>query len=90
MERDIRKQLEYVLTLLGKCTDEYMYIFDLQNDYYAISETAKDVFNFTETRFENASEEFKKIIYPEDYDKVMEDLEKAFDTILPEKSNFEI
>ena len=24
------------------------------------------------------------------YDKVMEDLEKAFDTILPEKSNFEI
>ena len=68
------KQLEYTLSVVGKCTDDYMYIFDFDKQYYAISDTAVEAFGLPESSFYNAAEVLKKIMHPEDYPKVMADL----------------
>lgn len=68
------KQLEYTLSVVGKCTDDYVYILDFKKDYYSISETAVDAFRISESSFYNATEVLKDVMYPEDYPKVVADL----------------
>lgn len=67
-------QFEYALSLLGKCTDDYMFILDFKTDHYALSETALEVFKLEEAQFYNATAVFKELMYPEDYPMVIEDL----------------
>lgn len=68
------KQLEYTLSVVGKCTDDYVYILDFKKNYYSISETAVDAFRISESSFYNATEVLKDVMYPEDYPKVVADL----------------
>ena len=50
-----------VFTLLGRTTDDYLFIFDLEKDVYAISETAVEQFALTESRFSDATRILKGI-----------------------------
>jgi len=68
-------QFEYALSVLGECTDDYMFILDFDNDHYAISKTALDIFALDESHFFNATKILKKVIYSEDYEMLKNDLE---------------
>ena len=51
-------ELQYfldVLDLIGQSTDDYLYFYDLDRDYYAISERATRAFALKDSRFYNAS-----------------------------------
>lgn len=67
-------QFEYALSVLGACTDDYMYILDFKNDHYALSETALDIFCLDESHFFDATEVLKSVIFSEDYDYLCNDL----------------
>jgi len=68
-------QFEYALSILGECTDDYMFILDFDNDHYALSESALDIFALDKSHFFNATEILKGVIYSEDYEMLIKDLE---------------
>lgn len=56
-----------VFSVLGKCTDDYLFVLDIKNNKYVISDSAADVFPFETTEFSDAFTALKKIVYPQDY-----------------------
>lgn len=77
-------QFEYALSVLGECTDDHMFIFDFVNDHYALSESALDVFNLEESHFFNAMEVLKTVIYSEDYEYLINDINQIINNIKSE------
>ena len=68
------EQMEYTLSVLGKCTDDYMYIWDMKRDYYAISKRAVKAFKLSKARFYNTGEVLKSVVHPEDLPRLEADL----------------
>lgn len=64
-----------VLTILGKCTDDYLYIYDLQKDEYTISESAVQRFALQSSQFCNAGEVLRKVCYPDDYSRLLSNMD---------------
>ena len=56
-----------VFSVLGKCTDDYLFVLDIKNNIYVISDSAADVFSFEKTEFSDAFDVLKNIVYPQDY-----------------------
>lgn len=68
------EQMEYTLSVLGKCTDDYVYIWDMKRDYYAISERAVKAFKLSKSKFYNTGEVLKSVVHPEDLPRLEADL----------------
>ncbi len=73
---DFSEQFNAVIDVLTPCMDNYLYITDLKNDTYCISESAMERFTIPSNFFPNATETFQKIAYPGDYAALCDDLEK--------------
>lgn len=58
------------------CVDDYLYVFDMLNDEYYISERAMKRFAIGTNRFKDATKEFGKFVYPEDADTLAADLDE--------------
>lgn len=69
------EQIEHILKIINKCTDNYLFMFDLNDDTYLISEQAKKIFDFPFIKFDNAMEELTRITYPEDRTSFSNDIE---------------
>lgn len=72
-------ELQYfldVLDLIGQSTDDYLYFYDLDKDYYAISERATRAFALKDSRFYNASSVLGNLFYPDDAEYVLKDIEQ--------------
>lgn len=63
-----------VLGILEKCTDDYLFIYDLCLDEYSISQRAVERFNLEKASFPQASDVLKNVCYSEDYEKLMENI----------------
>lgn len=73
------EKLDYLLQILdiiGQCTDDYLYFFDFNADYYSISESATKVFALDEAKFYNASAILNAIVYPDDAKLLADDLDE--------------
>lgn len=73
---DFSEQFNAVIDVLTPCMDNYLYITDLKNDTYCISESAMERFRIPSNFLMNATATFQKIAYPGDYAALCEDLEK--------------
>jgi diguanylate cyclase (GGDEF)-like protein len=69
-------QFENMIPILTPCIDGYIYIMDLKEDSYSISENALERFPIPAAKFGNAVEEFSKFVYAEDFDALQEDIDK--------------
>ena len=65
-----------VFSVLGKCTDDYLFVLDIKNNKYVISDSAAEAFPFDKTEFSDAFEALKKIVYPQDYPLLAQNLEQ--------------
>lgn len=61
-----REQLEEAIQLFNRSMDDYLYLFDLQNDYYTISKHAIDRFCLPNYHFNDAENEHNHFVYKED------------------------
>lgn len=68
-----------VFSLLSLCTDDYLFIYDLLEDKYVISDNVTNVFALEKSQFSNASEVLEKVIYPDDFPLLQEDLQALKD-----------
>lgn len=67
------ESLVEIIDLLSPSMDDFLYVWDMQKDYYRISPDAAERFCMAEA-FENATEGFKELVYTEDYDMLIADL----------------
>lgn len=57
---------EILLEIIAECMDDYLYVFDLQNNKMEISQSALDRFMISETQMRNVKQEIMSIVYEED------------------------
>jgi len=74
LDRISIEQFKNIIKTLDTSMDDYLYIMDLQNDYYCISKNAAVRFLLPSTEFRNVTENLKKVILPEDMPIVLEDI----------------
>ena len=74
LERISIEQFKSVMKTLDTSMNDYLYIMDLQNDYYCISKNAAVRFLLPSAEFNNVAENLKKVVLPEDLDMVLEDI----------------
>ncbi|MBO5032327.1 MAG: GGDEF and EAL domain-containing protein [Lachnospiraceae bacterium] len=68
------EQYEEVINIVNPCMDDFLYILDLKNDYYCISQSALARFPIPATRFENATATFRQFVHADDIDVLNEDV----------------
>lgn len=71
-----KEEFEYIMEVFGRCTDDYLFLLDLDKDDYSISERALEKFELPGPHFSNAGEVLEQIIYPEDFSTLTEDLKE--------------
>ncbi len=74
LDRISIEQFKNVIKTLDTSMNDYLYIMDLQNDYYCISKNAAVRFLLPRAEFNNVEENLKRVIYPEDLEAVLEDV----------------
>ena len=63
-----------VIRLLSPAVDDYLYVYDFRSDHYFISPHASERFMLSDYAFTNVAENLEKMVYPEDYPKLRNDL----------------
>ena len=61
-----REQLEEVIQLFNRSMDDYLYLFDIQNDYYSISKHAVSRFCLPNYHFCDATKAHNYFVYEDD------------------------
>ena len=72
---DEMQMYSHVFSVLGKCTDDYLFVLDLQNNRYMISDSATKIFPFEATEMSNAFKALESIVYPQDYPMLEQNLQ---------------
>ena len=57
---------EILFQIITECMDDYLYIFDLQNNIFEISQSAVERFNIPSNILTDMSNEVMKVVYEED------------------------
>lgn len=68
-----------VIDQFASCMDDFPYVYDLKNDLYFISDKALDRFLMETNLFSDVSNTLSRIVYPDDYPELTEDLQKMLD-----------
>ena len=80
MGEDIEKisidQFRGTINILNPCMDDYLYIMDVKNDLYCISQGAVERFRIPSSQFHHALEVIPQFVYEEDLEALMEDLQR--------------
>ena len=71
------EKLRDIIECFDPCMDNYLYVYDIIQDLYFISERAKKRFALSSNCFTNAVEEHRKFVYSEDYDALKVELEEV-------------
>ena len=69
------EQFKNIIDILNPCMDDYLYIYDLQNDYYCISSSAVNRFQMPAVQFHNVCENLSNVSYGADFKIVEEDIQ---------------
>ena len=62
----LEKEFEYAISLISRCTEDYIFYFNITKDYYYIAESALNKFKFPGNYFNNAIDTIMNIVYEED------------------------
>ena len=57
---------DILFEIITECMDDYLYIFDLQNNIFEISQSAVKRFNMSKNVLTDAANEVMKVVYEED------------------------
>lgn len=70
-----RERLDPAMSVITRYTEEYLFFLDFENDCYGISEAAVKKFNLPGAKFKNVYDVFKSVIYEEDYEIALHELQ---------------
>ena len=78
------EQFNDIIDILNPCMDNYLYIMDIQNDYYSISESAVERFKIPAPQFSHANDMFHKFVHPDDIPMLSDDLDQIMSELKEE------
>ena len=67
-------QLCEAIDLLDTCMDDYLYVYDFENDFYYISSHAQDRFSLPSCSFHDVALTHSQFVYPPDFPKLKDEL----------------
>ena len=73
------ENIQHVFSLLSKCTEDYLFIYDFPADEYAISASATETFMLEEPEFDHATEILMNVCHPEDRKLLRDNLQGIID-----------
>lgn len=68
------EELCKIINLLSPSMDDYLYVYDFQNDFYYISPLAAKRFSIPSHTFHDVVNNHKKFVYPDDFPKLQAEL----------------
>lgn len=68
------EQYEEVINTVYSCMDDFLYIMDLKNEYFCISQSAFERFLIPANKFGHAVDTFRQFVYADDFEMLSEDL----------------
>ena len=68
------EEIEHVIDILNPCVDDYLFVLNLKNGHYVISENAMDRFPLPAADFPDYTVAFTKVVYEEDLELLSQDL----------------
>lgn len=68
------EQLCTIIDIFDPCMDDYLYAYDLKNDYYAISPSALQRFNVPAHKFHDVTKTHEQFVHPDDLEMLVDDL----------------
>ena len=71
-----KRQIEDAIRILNPCMNDYLYVFDLKEDYYVISKHATERFILPSDKFYNATKKHEDFVYPEDISMLGKEIEQ--------------
>lgn len=72
-------QFKNFIDILNPCIDDYIYIYDIKNDFYCISANALERFLLPDSQFHNVAANLKKLTYANDFGILDADLQQILD-----------
>ncbi len=73
---EIYEQFKEVIANFASCMDDYLYVYDMKQDRYYISERALGRFHISDNEFHSVNEILKNFVHQEDFPMLSEDLDK--------------
>lgn len=70
------EQFKDIIDIVNQCMDDYLYILDLQQNLFCISQNATERFSLPSSQFGDATEKFSYFVHPEDLALLNKDLEQ--------------
>lgn len=67
-------QICNIIDMLNPCMDDYIYLYDITNDYYYISPSAVERFLLPANEFNDVLENLKKFVYEPDFPQLEDDM----------------
>lgn len=77
LSKNMVEQFKEMILLLEPCMDDYLYIHDLQRDYYCISPNAAKRFQMTKTEFYQVGEKRAAFVHPQDAELIEQELRQV-------------
>lgn len=74
LKNSFLEELCEIIELISPSMDDYLYVIDLENDFYYISHQAAERFALENNAFHNMIENFNKFVYPDDMPKLENDI----------------
>ena len=76
MGEEIYERFKEVIANFASCMDDYLYVYDMKQDKYYISERALQRFKIAENEFQQVNEMHKLFVHEEDFPMLSEDLDQ--------------
>lgn len=73
--RITHEQFSRMIDMLNPCMNDYLYILDLETDYYCISASVLERFRMESNRFYHTKDAAQSFVHPEDLDALCQDIE---------------
>ena len=70
-------QFKSIINMYSPCMDDFLYVYNVNEDYYFISPSSLDRFMIPANRFHHVMENLKSFVFPEDYPLLMEELKQV-------------
>lgn len=70
------ERMEQIVQLFNPCMDDYLYVYDLERDYYRISQDAVERFKLPGDHFDNAEAEHMTFVYEKDVPLLQEEFRR--------------
>lgn len=77
--RRLFEEIQYTIEEFAPCMDDFLYVYDIINDSYYITEKALERFRLPSNAFSDVVETHGVIVHPDDIKLIMDDLNRVID-----------